>query len=417
MATRLRNDEAEVLLLEIRAARQAATHDIGDRVGAFLTFPTSVVVPGPAGGQCVYPLRIDVEPGALVSSAGSAQVSGQVAGVAVRGRFHWSFDDEPAAAGYCFGRGRVPRRAADPSWADQLPASQLLLARPPEALARQQLRMNRRGRLAEHRLLRLSEATFQGACQGPMRRAIRFRPLLDVDDVVQRGLQVAGRLLPIYASPARPPCSWVGMLTLDGRRDMHREVARLDGFPTDVVTALSLADAADIDLRGDGDATVAALRVASERLGRVTPRVSAAPLVAALRAPVMLANDTGAAHMVDGPETSTLEQLSYAQGSRMVATVARLVTDDPTVIASAVDGDRQALRRVGDGVVRRLSETREGTRTARHRCWDEFQASGQLFASPAGLARFSPGADPNSLAAIDERLRRAAGLRLAAGPG
>jgi hypothetical protein len=280
----------------------------------------------------------------------------------------------------------------------------------PANLRRQQRRVSRRGRGAEYRLLTESENVLRAVCSGPMQRAIRFRAVLDVDDVVQRGLQVAGRLLPLYASPARPPCSWLGMLRLDGRRDMHREVARLDGFPTEAVKALTLARIGGVNCHHDPEATLAALEAASARIGRGTPRITASTLDAALRAPTMLARAADAEAIVRGPESLKMERIQWHHGRQLVATVARLVSDDPAMIAAAVAGDAQALRRVGDGVVRGLRVPGEGRRSARHRCWEEFERRGQLFGGPVGRQRFGV-VDPEALAALDERLRQAAGIR------
>jgi hypothetical protein len=235
--------------------------------------------------------------------------------------------------------------------------------------------------------------------------------LVEVDDVVQRGLQVASRLLPVYASPKRPPCSWLGALRLDGRRDMHREVSRLDWLPADAAAAVTLAGACGVTRKEDPSATLAELTAAADRLGRSMPRIAAAPLDAALQAPALLEQQVAASATVAGPEVDGLDALSHHQGRQVVATVARLVTDDTELIESAADGDPRALGRIGDRVVNRLSGTRESRQVARCRCWEEFQSTGRLFATAAGRKGFGTAIDPGSLAAIDECLRRAAGLR------
>lgn len=413
MPTNLRNADAEVLLLEIRAARNAARQEVGDQPGAFLMFPTSVVIGDRTNGQAVYPLRSDAEPGAVVTVAGRSHVSGVVAGIAVTGSFGWTCaDEEPEPAQYRF--RRRGQDLAAPSWADLLPSSQRLFLSPPGDLVRQQGRLQRRGREAEHRLLALSEAVFRAACRGPIHRAIQYRPLLDVDDVVQRGLQVACRLLPLYTSPQRPPCSWGGMLRLDGRRDMHREVARLDGFSEEAVTALTLARDCGLTCRSDPAATMAELVAASARLGRSTPRIGASSLDAAMRAPAMLARVADASATVPGPETLKSERIHCRQGGEVVAAVARLISEDPELITAAVEGDPRALRRVGDGIVRGLRDGRESRSLVRHRCWEEFRITGQLLSGPAGLKRFGTSVDPDRLAAIDERLRQAVGVKTVA---
>ncbi len=403
----LRNDDAEALILDIRACRNAEAQPIDGRSGAILIFPTSVVIRARAG-HLVFPLSSAVEPGTLVTDAGSAHVAGVVAGISVSGFFHWTVGDDVAPpASY-----RFRRRGRDlmaPPWATQLPSSQQLPRLAPATLARHQDRLRRHGRNAEHWLLALTEQVIRRSCRAPARQAIRYRPQMDVDDVVQRGLQTAGRLLPVYASKDRPPCSWLGMLRLDGRRDMTREITRLDWLPADAMAALTLDETGDTDSGADPEATMAALSEAAELLGRAMPRLGPAQLGAALRAPSLLAYEQSAAAAVAGPE-ALVGHDGPVGGPGVTATVARLVSDDEQLIGSAAAGDPGAIRRVGDQVVRRLSERAETPSLARRRCWEEFQQSGHLFGGPTGLARFGPRADPDSLAAVDECLRRAAGV-------
>ncbi len=403
VAAILRNDDAEALLLDIRAGRNAAGRHLGDQGGAFLVFPTSIVTATGTGGQSVYPIRSDAEPGALVTAPGTAQVSGVVAGVTVTGAFHWALDEAAPPAKYQF--RRRGRDQSPPSWAGQLPPSQSLPLVGPARLGRQQVRLQRRGRDAEHWLFTLTEQVIRRSCQGRIFQGIRYRPPIDLDDVVQRGLQAACRLLPLYVSPDRPPCSWLGMLRLDGHRDMHREVSRLDWLPADVAAAMRLADACGIGRGSDPAATLADLRTAAQRLGRAVPRVTAPSLDAAMRARGLFAQELRGTSAVPGPET---DEVSDDRSESVVSTVARLVTNDAELISLAGAGDPRAVTRVGDQVVHRLCETRESPRLTRHRCWEEFLRSGQLFASATGLERFAPHADPLSLAAVDECLRRAA---------
>lgn len=408
----LRNDDAEALILDIRACRTVAAQPIDGRAGAILIFPTSVVIKARAG-HSVFPLGSDVEPGTIVTNAGSAQVAGVVAGISVSGFFHWTVGDgsaPPAAYRFC----RRGRELPAPAWATQLPSSQQLPCLAPAALARRQDRLRRHGRNAEHWLLALTEQVIRRSCRAPVRQAIRYRPQIDVDDVVQRGLQAASRLLPVYASKDRPPCSWLGMLRLDARRDMTREISRLDWLPADAMAALTVDETGTTDCGADPDATIAALANAAELLGRAMPRIAPAQLGAALRAPALLEYERTAGATVAGPELLAPDD-GTAGRPGVTATVARLVSDDEELIGSAAAGDPGALRRVGDQVVRRLSERAETPTLARRRCWEEFQQSGHLFASPTGLVRFGAVADPDSLAAVDECLRRAAGLRAAAG--
>jgi hypothetical protein len=406
----LRNDDAEALLLDIRAGRHAARQDVDERAaGAFLIFPTSVVTPGRAGAQLVYPLRADVEPGCLVTAAGTGHVGGVVGTVAVTGAFHWTVGSaEAPLASYRF--RRRGREIPTPPWADQLPRSQALGSKGRAGLIRQQIRIRRHGRTAEHWLFTLTEQMIRRACRGPLGRAIDYRPAVDEDDVVQRGLQTAVRLLPVYASKDRPPCSWLGMLHLDGRRDMRREVSHLDWLPEDAVAAVTLADACGVRRLSDPSATWAALCEGADRLGEAPPGISAPELDAVLRARALLVHELAGAR-ADGSEVCTTE------GSQVSARVARLVSDDDELIAAAAASDSRALVKVGDKVVRQLRDGRESPPAARRRCWEQFQQSGQLFTTPVGLTRFAEVADPLSLAAIDECLRRAAGLGVGAGVG
>jgi hypothetical protein len=413
MPSILRNDDAEALILDIRAARHAATQRIGAEPGAFALFPTAVVTSGPSGGQLVFPISSDAEPGMLVHGDGTATVSGTVGGVRVTGEFSWIVGEQPDPPP---ARYRFQRRGRDqgpPPWADQLPSSQRLAAQPPSVLLRQQRRMLRQGRTAEHWLLTLTERVVRHSCRGPIHRAIQYRPPVDVDDVVQRGMQAACRLLPIYASKDRPPCSWLGMLRLDGRRDMHREVSRLDWLPADGAAVVALADACGVSLSADPSATLTALSDAAARLGRPLPRIGASQVQSALQAPALVSLDSLPGGPIDLPDPRTTSGFPLVDGEAgwTTAAVARLVTDDPELIGLAVHGDWRALRKVGDQVLGALSHEREGHRVTRQRCWEEFQRSGRLFATRAGVEQFGAATSGESLAAIDESLRRAIGLR------
>ena len=380
LATILRNDDAEALILDIRIGRSAADQVIDDRPGAFLVFPTSVVLPCPGGGQAVYPLRADAEPGTLVHHHGVASVSAAVDGVTVSGTFRWrQAGSGPAMAvdPACYRFERNRSLVAAPAWADQLPQSRCLLRTTAQMLARERSRLVRRGRLAEHWLLTLTERVVRQSCRGPIRLAIGRRPQVDVDDVVQRGLQTACRLLPVYASANRPPCSWLGMIQLDIRRDMHREVSRLDWSP------------ADHRSRGGEAATAPAEEpptlISLDALfpSFLEPRVGRVP-----------------------PE---LEAVDNQEGSAAAA-VARLVGGDPEIVALACGGDIAALRRVSSlviGALRRPGETQAGTR---RRCWTQFSDTGQLFATDVGINRFASPAAPGLLAAIDSSLGESAGV-------
>lgn len=402
MATILKNDLAEALLLDIRAGRAAAEEHVGGERGAFLMFPTSVVVAGRVGAQLVYPLRVPVEPGSLVTSAGSADVAGVVEGTDVSGCFAWTVGgDAPPAARYRF--RRRGREVAAPAWAAQLPRSQRLQEEPPERLAALQARYRRRRGDAEHRLLALSERVIRSACRGPVDRALRYRPALDVDDLVQRSLQTAGRLLPLYSSPQRPPCSWLGMLRLDGRRDLHRELSRLDWLPGEAASAVAIAQSCGIGRRRHPEATLAALVDTADRYGLPCPDIDAGQLDLALRATGALEHEITSFTVVPGPEPAD------PATAEVLATVARLVVDDNDTVARAALGDPVALDGIGEGVLGRLNGSGAG-RAAARRCWDQFQRTGRLFSSPAGVAQFGARLDADRLAQLDQFLCRAAGL-------
>jgi hypothetical protein len=359
MGAILNNRDAEALILDIRTAKTAGAAPIDGRPGAFLVFPTSVVVDRPGRGQLVFPTHTDIEPGTLCRHNGTATLSANVDGVDVYGSFSWTLNHDenalrPARARYCF--RRRGREASPPLWANQLPMSSRLWPEPPTLLLRQRYRLLRQGRHAEYWLLRLSERVFRDYCRGPVRRAIAVRPHVDEDDVVQRGLQAATRLLPVYASAARPPCSWVRMLQLDGRRDMHREIARLDW-------------------RADG-------------LGSLS---SIAPHDPALAVP--------------DPELDAVGEQRGVAASR----IATLLGREPTLVALAFLGDAGAIREVGDHLVAAIHKPGETLSATRRRCREEFRSTGRLLGGAPGDVT-----DRQRLAALDEALRAAVDLELAA---
>ena len=392
----LRNDDAEALILDIRVARTAATQTIPGRPGAFLQFPTAVVLPGAKRGHLVFPLHCDAEPGSLVTAEGRAEVTATIAGVRVTGAFQWTVGEgPPLPQAYRFRRGR--REIPPPKWADHLPRSQPLMPRPAPALAHQQARLRRAGRHAEHLLLRLTERLLHQTCRGGLNRGLLYRPPIDADDLVQRGLQTAARLLPVYASKERPPCSWLGMLRLDVRRDVHRELTSLDWLPLDAVAALTLADSCGIDLAADPAGAWDALLDAAERHRQPLPRLDPSRLELALRAPGLAAHAAQLARTVPGPDIDD-------EPGRVAATVASLVSGEREVVALAGAGDAAVLGQVAAQVRRRLNGQPD-------QLWQEFVTSGQLFATPAGVARFADHSGRDTLAAIDACLRHAAGLR------
>jgi hypothetical protein len=207
------------------------------------------------------------------------------------------------------------------------------------------------------------------------------------------------------------------MLRLDCRRDMHREISRLDWLPADAMAGLTLAEGWHRHGASDPAATWATVVAAVEGEGRPRPRIAPAPLCAALQAPAFLLHHQTTTVEPDDPNDA---------GTAVVASVARLVTEDEVLVSSAADGDPKALGLVGRKVLRRLSSRREALPAAQNRCWDEFQRTGHLFAGPAGLAEFagaaaapgdanvaSAGRDAEQrdrLLALDYRMRRAAAL-------
>lgn len=392
----LRNDDAEALILDIRVARTAATQTVPGGPGAFQLFRTAIVLPGAKRGHLVFPLHCDAEPGSLVTAEGRAEVSGAVAGLRVTGAFHWTVGEgPPQPESYRFRRG--DRDVPPPQWADQLPRSQLLTPRPPAALVRQQVHLRRAGRHAEHCLLRLTERLLHQTCHGGLNRGLLYRPPIDVEDLVQRGLQTAARLLPVYASKDRPPCSWLGMLRLDARRDVRRELTSLDWLPVDAVAALTLADSCGIDLAADPAGAWDALLDAAERHRQPLPRLEPAKLEIALRAPALAAHAARAARTVPGPDVDD-------EPGRVASAVARLVSGEQDVVALAGAGDATVLDRVAAQVRRRLNGPPD-------QLWEEFVASGQLFATPVGVERFGDHTGRDALVDIDACLRHAAGLR------
>jgi hypothetical protein len=383
MGVILTNHDAEALILDIRTALAAKVAWVGPHSGGFLVFPTSVVVPRAGGGQLVFPIRSDAQPGSLCHDDGTASVRGLVDGIDVEGTFSWVVGRNTArevpAATYRF--RRRGRDVAAPAWADQLPASQWLTRRPPALLVRDRHRLMRQGRLAEYWLLHLTRRFFERCCEGPLGRAIEVRAHVDMDDVVQRGMIVATRVLPLYTSPDRPPCSWLRMLALDARRDMGREIGRLES-----------ADSA----------------------GLPAPRVSVRQVQRALSAPHLVPLDILNVTDLDLPDRDVIGEIEVPGRAPGViaAAIARLVCQQPELTALAFLGEPLALMQVGRAVIAAVREVGETERAARRRCRSEFLSSGRLFTSEAGYARFGAAAEPGRLAAIDAALGAVIGLEL-----
>jgi hypothetical protein len=403
----LTNHEAEQLLLEIRVARTVATAEPAGTRRAFLVFPTSVVIAVPGRGHNVFPLRTTVEPGTLCHDDGWSSLAGQVEGVSVEGRFGWTVSaaESTPAATYRFhrhGRGVNP-----PDWACQLPRGQRLEPVGPAALARQQARLVRRGQAAECELLRRTARVFEQFCRGPLRRAIAIRPALEVSDVVQRAMQVAGRLLPLYSSAARPPCSWLGMIQLDGRRDLHRAVTQLDWLPRDLAEVLARIETAP-GIAPDDEPTVvlAAVIEAAVAHHQPIPRASPGQTQAALTAPQLVALDA-----TSGAFAAPDRRLEAADDrpGELTAAVGRLIGAEPGLVARASLGDHQAIDTIGQGVIAALRQPGESHACTRLRFRREFLTAGRLFASADGLVCFGHHAPQRHLAQLDANLAELAG--------
>jgi hypothetical protein len=262
MGAILNNHDAEALILDARAGRQAARVVLDGRSGAFIVFPTAVLIDRPGRGQLVFPIHTGIEPGSLCHHAGRVTVNAVVDGVEVDGQFSFLLTDRPGEgpAAPAVYRYRVNgREVTAPPWAHRLPSSFAVRRRSGAQLLRDRERLVRQGHLAEHWLLMLSQRVMQASCRGPLHRVLATHRLVHADDIVQRGLQAASRLLGIYASPKRPPRSWVGMIQLDAKRDMHREVSQLDWLPRELSEVLDRARVAGISLDADPTVTLAAL--------------------------------------------------------------------------------------------------------------------------------------------------------------
>jgi hypothetical protein len=406
----LTNHEAELLLLDIRIGRAAGTAEVQDLEGSFLAFPTSVVVAVPGRGHNVFPIRTTAEPGTVCHTRGRSSLSGEVAGVSVEGHFSWGMDAKVSTAAYRFRRSGC--QVARPEWAGQLPQSQRLQPVGPAVLARQRARLVRKGDSAECELLRRTARVFEHVCQGPLRRAIAVRPSLGVSDVVQRGMQVAGRLLPLYSSAARPPCSWIGMIQLDGRRDLHRAVTQLDWLPRDLAEVLGRLETAGGVAPGDDPSEVlAAMIEAAVSHHQPVPRATLRQIEAALSAPRLIPLDT------TGTDVATAAACQHGlsegdpalewgddQPGRLTAAVGRLIGADPSVVARASLGDHAAIAKIGHGVIAALRQPGESSARAQQRCRREFDSAGRLFASGDGLACFGHRTPAPDLVQLDADL-------------
>ncbi len=268
--------------------------------------------------------------------------------------------------------------------------------------------MVRQGHLAADWLLLLTQRVMEASCRGPLGRALAAHPLVQDADLVQRGLQVAHRLLSVYASPQRPPRSWLGMIHLDARRDMWRELSQLDWLPRELGEVVERARSAGIALQGDPGRTLDAVIDASIEACLPLPRVSDRQIRAALGAPELVSLDAPARYHPrvarDGAIGATdpaLEAVEVEPG-RAAAAVAELVQRDRPTVVGAFLGEPSAVKAVADAVIFTLRRPGEPVPAARRRCREQFLATGALFSAEG--AECFPGRGRAELSAIDAAL-------------
>ena len=235
-----------------------------------------------------------------------------------------------------------------------------------------------------------------------------MRPALDVADVVQRGLHAAVRLLPVYASAARPPCSWLGMIRLDGRRDLHRAVTQLDWLPRDVAEIVARLEPGDAAPGRDPTVILGGIIEAAVEQGHPVPRATPSQVRTALAAPHLVPLDgpgamVGAPPGILGRRDPRLHAVEEQHGE-LTASVARLVGAQPGQVVQASLGDDATIARIGDLVVAALRRPGETRATTRLRCRRELHADGRLFTSSEGLRAFAGDDGQRHLAQLDAAL-------------
>jgi hypothetical protein len=253
----------------------------------------------------------------------------------------------------------------------------------------------RRGGAAEHELLARTAKVFERSCRGPLRRAIATRPALDPADVVQRGLQAAVRLLVVYASPARPPCSWLRMLRLDGMRDLHRAVSQLDWIPRDVGEIVARLEPGDRASLPDPTVVLGAIIEAAVEHGRPVPRATPTQVGTALRAPRLVplqgpGAPAGVSVATMGGVDPCLEAAEEQRGA-LTAEVGRAVRAHPTETARASSGDDVAIAEIADLVLAALRRPGETKAMTRLRCRRLVATGGRLFAGADGSGNRADG--------------------------
>jgi len=208
------------------------------------------------------------------------------------------------------------------------------------------------------------------------------------------------------------------MLALDAKRDMGREIGRLDWLPQELGDVLTRARAAGIALNQDPSVALGLLVESADSADLPAPRVSVRQAQRALSAPHLVPLDILNVTDLDLPDRDVIGEIEVPGRAPGViaAAVARLVCRQPELTALAFLGEPLALVKVGQAVIDAVRQAGESERAARRRCRCEFMSSGRLFTTDAGYARFGAAAEPGRLAAIDAALGAAVGLELPALP-
>jgi DNA-directed RNA polymerase specialized sigma24 family protein len=239
------NHAIEDVFLSLRSAKQAEKELAGElpQRGAIAMFPVAVFAPGLNAKKSIrpYPLRIDVEPGAVLEQGTHAvHVVAKVKESKIKGKFFVVVSGtEPSEIPSAVWEIKNEKgKKIEDAEIKGLPESIWVRSVPRVQLRRELRKMVHRKEYAYAELYKLSMPTMRAALQKYQSALFHQSASLDMNDILQECWLRHLQRIETYASPQRPDATWRQVLVVNTRRDGGRELRRNPNKISDQVAQL-----------------------------------------------------------------------------------------------------------------------------------------------------------------------------------